>query len=191
MSQAASWVKKFKCIRGISLGKAWKFSVTLFWPRVSVPSACWLLFRQIGGGFDFVPSVCLFFSSSSQTTFVGNMKMQSKAVLVFVFFLFVGLSSGRFGSVFRGLQSMHVYWRFKDREIRAAKTRKSPCISQKPAKPLKLCWCVWLQTWMTATRGPSSPGTVAWSLPLMWSSPVTGHLGRFRCFGSFQPSPSA
>lgn len=52
--------------------------------------------------------------------------MQSKAVLFFFFiilfyFLFVGLSSGRFGSEASQLMHQSVYWRFKDRKTRATK----------------------------------------------------------------------
>lgn len=92
--------------------------------------------------------------------------------IILFYFLFVGLSSGRFGSEASQLMHQSVYWRFKDRKTRATKysdkekKKTNSRISQKPAKPLiGESWCVWLQTWQTATRGPSTWGQSHWSLP--------------------------
>lgn len=50
--------------------------------------------------------------------------------------------------------------------IQTRKKKKNSRISQKPAKPLiGESWCVWLQTWQTATRGPSTWGQSHWSPP--------------------------
>lgn len=126
--------------------EALKFSMKLFRTLV-----CFFLVLSVGTlqpvgccssslEVDFTLSRQCFCSSvsSSKATIVGNMKMQRKAVLVFFFLSVCWFIFREIWISFRGLQFMYqsVYWRFKDRKIRATKTRKKLLHFPKPAKPL-------------------------------------------------------
>lgn len=150
---------------------------------------------------DFTLS-CQCFSSFSFLplkihNFLENMKMQSKAVLFFFFiilfyFLFVGLSSGRFGSEASQLMHQSVYWRFKDRKTRATKYSDKEKKKKTRAFP-KNQRSLW--SWRAGVCGCRHDRLPLGGLlpgdslidppPLMWSSPVTGHLGGFQVCWEF------
>lgn len=151
------------------------------------------MFQQIGGGFHIVSVSVLQFLPLKSTT-VGNMKMQSKAVLFFFFPVLLVFIFREIWICFRGLHLMHqsVYWRFKDRKTRATKysDEKKTHAFPKTSEAFEwVSWCVWLKTGQTVTRGPFSWDSHT-SPPV---NVITCHrtIGRYRCFGSFQPSLSA
>lgn len=142
---------------------------------------------------------CLFFFpvSSSKSRFVGNMKMQT--VLLYFFPPFNVLLVYLQGDLDQFLEAyswcVKVFTGgLKTKKIRATKYSEKETHFPKPANPLMcelVCGC--RHGGLQLGEG-LLPGTVTWSLPLMWSPAITCHWtfvgggeGCFRWCGSFQP----